>query len=92
MLTLGAEYEDTWLVPAQARSSSNRRHPQVEEKEETEETRPKQEVETERMSWTQGDARKYDAVLLLNGWQSSSSSSSGGVRHMIRRHEQQNRR
>lgn len=88
MLTLGAEYEDTWLVPTSTRSSSSRRRLQVEEKVEAEETGPKQEVETEPTSWTQGDARKYDAVLLLNGWQ----SNSGGVHHMIRRHEEQNRR
>lgn len=86
MLTLGAEYEDTWLVPATARSSSTRHRLQVGEKVVTEDTKPKQEVETAPTTWTQGDTRKYDAVLLLNGWQ----SGSGGVHHMMKRHEEQN--
>lgn len=84
MLTLGAEYEDTWLVPAR------KGHLQEEGKVETKETMSKQEVEKEPTSWAPGDARKYDAVLLLNGRRSSSCSSSGGVHHMIRRHEEQN--
>lgn len=87
MLTMGAEYEDTWLVPSSARSHSTRHRLQVEEEQEAEEAGPEQEAETEPPSWTHSDAQKYDAVLRLDG-----QSCSSGVRHMIRRHEEQNRR
>lgn len=88
MLTLGAEYEDTWSAPSPAKSRGASQR--VQEKVEAE-AGPVEEAETEALSWRRGDAdalQKYDAVLHLDG--RSRAERRGGVRHLVKKHEAQN--
>lgn len=87
MLTLGPEYEDTWWAPSPAKSRGASQRVQVEG-----EAGPVEEAETEAPSWKRGDAdalQKYDAVLHLDG--RSGEGRRDGVRHLVKKHEAQNR-
>lgn len=89
MLTLGAEYEDTWWAPSPAKSRGASQQVQVEVESEA---GPVQEAETEALSWKRADAdalRKYDAVLHLDG--RSRAGRRDGVRHLVKKHEARNR-
>lgn len=86
MLTLGPEYEDTWVS-----SSDKSRGPtdkQVEGEpgpDEKTNTGPGDQVEP---SWRAADndtVQKYDAVLHLDGL--SSPGTRGGVREIVKKHE-----
>lgn len=91
MLTLGAEYEDTWWAPSPAKSRGSSRRVQVKVEAEAE-AEPVEEAETEALSWRRGDAdalQKYDAVLHLDG--RSRAGRRDGVRHLVKKHEAQNR-
>lgn len=89
MLTLGAEYEDTWSAPSPSKSRGASQRVRVEEEAEA---GPAEEAETEALSWRRGDAdalQKYDAVLQLDG--RSRAGRRDGVRHLVKKHEAQNR-
>lgn len=87
MLTLGAEYEDTWSAPSPAKSRGASQR--VQEKVEAE-AGPAEEAETGALSWRRGDAdalQKYDAVLHLDG--RSRAGRRDGVRHLVKKHDAQ---
>lgn len=89
MLTLGAEYEDTWWAPSPAKSRSANQQVQVKVEAEA---GPVEEAETEALLWRRGDAdalQKYDAVLHLGG--RSRAGRRDDVRHLVKKHEAQNR-
>lgn len=91
MLTLGAEYEDTWSAPSPAKSRGAGQRVQVEVEAQAE-AGPVEEAETEALSWRRGDAdalQKYDGVLHLDG--RSRAGRRDGVRHLVTKHEAQNR-
>ncbi len=87
MLTLGAEYEDTW---APSPDKSHRPVRQVEDEPWSVEGSDGTE-DTEEVSWRASDTHtghKYDAVLHLDGL--SRVGRRDGVRQIIRRHEMLN--
>lgn len=85
MLTLGAEYEDTWAPSPDKRRRLGQRA--------EEESGPAEEAdlcsdEPEEPSWRAADARtaqRYDTVLHLDGW--SRAGRKDGVRQIVRKHE-----
>ncbi len=85
MLTLGAEYEDTW---APSPDKSRRAGQQVEEEPWSAEGSESGAGDTEEPSWKAADTQtvqKYDAVLHLDGL--SRAGRSDGLRQIVRRHE-----
>ncbi|KAF3702287.1 Voltage-dependent P/Q-type calcium channel subunit alpha-1A Brain calcium channel I [Channa argus] len=81
MLTLGAEYEDTW---APSRDKAARREKRPGEGPLTVEDTVT--GEPDELSWTASkDTQKYDTVLRLNGM--SRAARRDGVRQIIRKHE-----
>lgn len=85
MLTLGAEYEDTWAPsPNKTRRPSQR----VEEKPGFAEGSDTDAGDLEEPSWRSADSdtvQKYDAVLHLDSV--SRAGRTDGVRQIIRKHE-----
>ncbi|XP_036972795.1 voltage-dependent N-type calcium channel subunit alpha-1B isoform X3 [Acanthopagrus latus] len=85
MLTLGAEYEDTWV------SSSVKSHGSTDKQVEGDDPGPDEETDTgpgdqEKPSWSAADTvQKYEAVLHLDGL--SRPGTRGGVRQIVRKHE-----
>lgn len=86
MLTLGAEYEDTWRAPSPDKSRGPDQR--VEEESGPVEEADSGAEDTEEPSWGAGDTntfQKYDAVLHLGGL--SRAGRRDGVRQMVKKHE-----
>ncbi|XP_028274065.1 voltage-dependent N-type calcium channel subunit alpha-1B isoform X1 [Parambassis ranga] len=84
MLTLGAEYEDTWaLTPNKKRNASKKEPKETDSCAEEEEE--EEEEEDHEPEWRAADSEKYNVVMHLDGM--SREGKGDGVHQAVRRHD-----